>query len=174
MGLTKELPYSIFMKHLIFEITEKGQLYQLKKKWESKKPDCTPLRSTGKPLSMEKMSTAFILIVSGILLALFGFLLEIIFSLYVPKTPQKDADRLKLQICLDELKENRYARYPELLCLIKDVEKFLEQTSDKKCYDPECEVNKSKDNHSLNIMENEFEEELENINKSEKSELSSK
>ena len=129
MGLTKGLPYGTFMKHVIYDITEKGQLYQMKKKWENEKPDCIPLKNTGRPLTMQKMSMAFVLIISGIVLALLSLLFEITFSLYTPKSSLKDfsQNHPKLRICLNQWKA-RYekARYPELFSLITNIENYLD------------------------------------------------
>ena len=38
--LTKGLPYDIFMRQIIFELTERGQLHHLQKKWEISKQVC--------------------------------------------------------------------------------------------------------------------------------------
>ena len=130
IGITKGLPYGIFMKHVIYDITEKGQLFQMNKHWKTMKPDCTPLINTGKPLSMEKLSTAFIIILSGIALALVSLLLEIALKSYITRSSQQhDISRndQKLRICLNELKaRNVIARYPELINLIADAENYLE------------------------------------------------
>ena len=130
MAFTKGLPYGTFMKHLIHDITEKGQLYQMKQKWETEKPDCTPLKNTGKPLTMGKLSTAFVIIMSGIVLALVSLLLEIVFRLFLPTLSQQhhiSKNDLKLRICLNELKAGHVkSRYPELITLIADVENYLE------------------------------------------------
>ena len=130
IGITKGLPYGIFMKHVIYDITEKGHLFQMKKHWKTMKPDCTPLINTGKPLSMEKLSTAFIIILSGIALALVSLLLEIALKLPITRSSQQhdiSKNDQKLRICLNELKaRNVIARYPELKNLIADTEKYLE------------------------------------------------
>ena len=129
IAFTKGLPYGIFMKHLIYDLTEKGQVHKMKKKWEIEKLDCTPLRNTGKPLSMKKMSTAFIFIMSGMVLALLSLFIEVTFSLYVPKSSQKDVSKNhpKLRICLNEWKaKNKKASNPDLFSLIKDVEDYLD------------------------------------------------
>ena len=118
------------MKHLIHDITERGQLYQMKQKWQIEKPDCTPsLKNIGNPLTMGKLTTAFIVILGGIVLALVSFLLEIVFKSFVPTIFQQhhiSKNDLKLRICLNELKAGHFkSRYPELITLITDVENYL-------------------------------------------------
>ena len=117
------------MKHVIYDITEKGQLSQMTKKWENEKPDCMPLKNAGTPLTMQKISMAFILIMSGIVLALLSLLFEITFNLYAPKSSPKDfsQNHPKLRICLNQWKA-RYekARYPELFSLITNIENYLD------------------------------------------------
>ena len=94
------------------------------------KPDCTPLINTGKPLSMEKLSTAFIIILSGITLALVSLLLEIALKLPITRSSQQhdiSKNDQKLRISLNELKaRNVIARYPELINSIADAENYLE------------------------------------------------
>ena len=129
IAYTKGLPYGIFMKHLIHDLIEKGQLHKIKKKWEIGTLDCSPLRNTGKPLSIKKMYTAFIFIMSGIVLALLSLFIEVTFNLYVPKSSQKDVmkNHPKLRICLNEWKaKNEKASNPDLFSLIKDVENYLD------------------------------------------------
>ena len=65
IGLTKGLPYFEFMRHVIYDITVRGQLDQMKSKWKIKKPNCAPLKNTGKPLSLKKLSSIFIFIQCG-------------------------------------------------------------------------------------------------------------
>ena len=128
IATTKGLPYGIFMKHVMYDITEKGQLFQMKKHWKTTKPDCKPLRDTGKPLSMGKLSTAFFVIMSGIALALVSLLLEIILKLSIATSFQQHNSKkdIKLRICLNKLKaRNVIARYPELINLIGDIENYL-------------------------------------------------
>ena len=79
--MTNGLPYGIFMKQVIFDITESGQLHQINTKWNRlTQRDCTPLIRKGKPLSIEKLITLFFIPILGFLLALimviFEFLVE--------------------------------------------------------------------------------------------------
>ena len=74
--ITKGLPYGIFMKQIIFEITENGQLNILLKKWTVPKPDCRPINNEGKPLSLEKMISLFIISMMGIFIAIIIIIIE--------------------------------------------------------------------------------------------------
>ena len=69
--MTSGLPYGIFMKQVIFDITNSGQLNQINTKWNRlTQRDCTPLIRKGKPLSIEKLISLFFIPVLGFLLAL--------------------------------------------------------------------------------------------------------
>ena len=50
----KRLPYEIFLKNVIIEMKENGQLHQIKKKWEMTKPDCSPLRQQAQCSKIQK------------------------------------------------------------------------------------------------------------------------
>ena len=81
-GMTKGLPYGIFMKRTIQDIIGNGELQRIKMKWKTKSLDCKSATSTGgKPLSFEKSISLFILIFVGTILALVLFILELIFKL---------------------------------------------------------------------------------------------
>ena len=132
-ALTQRLPYVPFLKHAIYEITEKGQLNKLQQKWKVEEPDCAPLRRTGKPLSLKKLSSLFLFIVSGFTLAIISFLFEYMFNFFVPKhypkTCRGNMEVRKLKIKLKELKEisaiKEGEKYPSLQPLIQEVEKLL-------------------------------------------------
>ena len=80
--IRKGLPYGNFMKQIIFEITENGQLNKLLKKWTLPKPDCNPIHKDGKPLSFEKMISLFIISMIGIFIAINMLIIEKIFHAY--------------------------------------------------------------------------------------------
>ena len=83
-GMTKGLPYGIFMKRTIQDIIGNGELQRIKMKWKTKTLDCKSTSKGGKPLSFEKSISLFILIFLGTILALILFILEIIFKNYLP------------------------------------------------------------------------------------------
>ena len=97
--ITKGLPYGIFMKHIIFEIMENGQLNKLLKKWAVPKPDCRPLHKEGKPLSLEKMISLFIISMIGMFVGIIIIIIENIFHAYKPRkhVSIKEANNMKLQ-----------------------------------------------------------------------------
>ena len=74
--LTKGLPYDIFMRQIIFELTERGQLDQLQKKWKDSQPDCSILHRSGNALGWQKIMTVFIIIIIGILMAFVTLVIE--------------------------------------------------------------------------------------------------
>ena len=135
IGLTKGLPYFEFMRHVIYDITVRGQLDQMKSKWKIKKPNCAPLKNTGKPLSLKKLSSVFIFIQCGFFLAVISFIFENIFHFILPNTSIKcykqQMAMVKLKIYIEELKEitiRKQAKYPKLLSLMKDVQKIEEKS----------------------------------------------
>ena len=97
--ITKGLPYGIFMKQIIFEIIENGQLDKLRKKWTVPKPDCRPLHKEGKPLSLEKMISLFIISMIGIFIAIIILIIEKIFHAYKFRNHVsiKEKNNMKLQ-----------------------------------------------------------------------------
>ena len=106
--ITKGLPYGIFMKQIIFEITENGQLNKLLKKWTMPKPNCKPIHKEGKPLSLEKMISLFIISMMGIFIAIITIIIENIFHAYKPKkhVSIKEANNMKLQRLFMKLQNN--------------------------------------------------------------------
>ena len=97
--ITKGLPYGIFMKQIIFEMKQNGQLNRLIKKWTVPKPDCRPLHKEGKPLSLEKMISLFIISMIGIFIAIIILIIEKIFHAYKSRihVSIKETDNMKLQ-----------------------------------------------------------------------------
>ena len=97
--ITKELAYGIFMKQIIFEIKENGQLNRLIKKWTVPKPDCRPLHKEGKPLSLEKIISLFIISMIGIFIAIIIIIIEKIFHAHKPRkhVSIKEANNMNLQ-----------------------------------------------------------------------------
>ena len=80
--ITKGLPYGIFMKQIIFEIAEYGQLNKLLKKWAIPKPDCGPIHKEGTPISVEKIISLLIISMIGIFIAINILIIEKIFHAY--------------------------------------------------------------------------------------------
>ena len=118
-GMTKGLPYGIFMKRTIQDIIGNGELQRIKMKWKTKSLDCKSATSTGgKPLSFEKSISLFILIFVGTILALVLFILEIIFKNYKSNNlmkPAKIEERgipiKKLMLHLEELQNVHHQKY---------------------------------------------------------------
>ena len=118
-GMTKGLPYGIFMKRTIQDIIGNGELQRIKMKWKTKSLDCKSATSTGgKPLSFEKSISLFILIFVGTILALVLFILEIIFKNYKSNNlmkPAKIEERgipiKKLMLHLVELQNVHHQKY---------------------------------------------------------------
>ena len=135
IGLTKGLPYGAFMRQVIYDITVRGQLDQMKAKWKNRIPNCAPVKNTGKPLSLKKLSSIFIFIQCGFFLAVISFIFEKIFHFIMPNTSIKcykqQMAMVKLKIYIEELKEitiRKKAKYPKLLSLMKDVQKIEEKS----------------------------------------------
>ena len=100
--MTRGLPYEIFMRNVMSEIYERGQLYQLQNKWKIPKPQCNSLYNKGNPLSLKKLISVFIIGIVGICFAMMIFFIEKIFdisqqNLEHPKNEKEAADKTKLQ-----------------------------------------------------------------------------
>ena len=87
------------MRHIIFQMTEAGQLNKLLKKWSVPEPNCSPLHKEGKSLSLEKMISLYIISMIGIFIALITLIIEKAFHAYKPKRPAsiEEANKMKLQ-----------------------------------------------------------------------------
>ena len=83
--ITKGLPYGIFMKHIIVEMTENGQMNKIVKKWTMPKADCNPIQEEGSSLSLEKLISLFIISMIGIFFAIILLIIEKIFHAYKPR-----------------------------------------------------------------------------------------
>ena len=70
-----DLPYAIFMRHAIMEITEQS-LYQMREHWQIETPICES-ELEGKPLSFKKLISMFLLFSFGVILALITLLCEL-------------------------------------------------------------------------------------------------
>ena len=118
MPITKGLPYGIFMKKIISDITEQGQLHQIIKKYEVQNPNCSPLHKEGKSLSLEKLTSVFIIVLIGVSISLIILIFEKRF--HTNKTwvhvSNRDANKMKLQKLLETLNND---------------EDFLESTNDE-------------------------------------------
>ena len=137
MIYTKGLPYGIFMRQIIKDMNEKGQLHQLTKKWEWNQPDCQPVHRKGTPISFGKLTTLFLEIALGVLLTLIILFAEKIHSIYRPVNQHHQSvlninhghsDAMK--IILKDMKEvlqRRNIDNVELNLLIKKTENKLKQ-----------------------------------------------
>ena len=76
------------MKQIIYEIIERGQLHQLLKKWKIPQSQCNSKQSTGKPLSLEKLISAFMIVLFGIICALLLLFIEKLLQIYNVKSKQ--------------------------------------------------------------------------------------
>ena len=106
--MTQGLPYEIFMRQLVFEMTERGQLNQVLKKWEEAKPDCGAILRSGSPLSWQKLITAFVIVKMGIILSLATLFIEKMYHTFLHKnclTVQK-ASMIKLEHVLMRIEYN--------------------------------------------------------------------
>ena len=105
--MTKGLPYGIFMRHIIFQMTETGQLNKLLKKWSVPEHNCSPLYKEGKSLGLEKMISLFIISVIGISIGFIILIIEKICHDYEPirHVSIKESNKMKLQRSFLKLQE---------------------------------------------------------------------
>ena len=81
------------MKKILFEITEKGQLDKILRKWQPPEPDCAPLQKTGKPMKIEKLISLYFILLIGIILALIMLLLEYLYNYIKPSISTSISDQ---------------------------------------------------------------------------------
>lgn len=75
MIVSTGLPIRTFLNKAIANITERGQLKKILKKWELQNHNCV-LSDKDNPLGIKKLSTLFIVIVSGFVLGLITLMAE--------------------------------------------------------------------------------------------------
>ena len=99
--MTRGLPYEIFMRNVMSEIYERGQLYQLQNRWKISNPQCNSLYSRGNPLSLKKLTSIFIIGIVGICFAMIIFFIEKLFDKsqlnQEHSKNEKEVDKTKLQ-----------------------------------------------------------------------------
>ena len=124
------------MKQVIYEMTEKGQLDQIIKKWAKSDLDCTPLLRQGKALSIEKLSFLFIIILFGFSLAIITLLFEKLFGhirstrnmnnrVFKSKNFKSTSLKNKLNLYIHDLKRKLITKQiqdPILFSLIEDIQ----------------------------------------------------
>ena len=74
--MTKGSPYKKFIDGVILNMFESGKLNYILQKWKIEEPDCSPLRTIGKPLDFTKLISIFFIIILGVLLAIIVVLFE--------------------------------------------------------------------------------------------------
>ena len=103
MILSKGSPIKMFLKHAIKTFKERGQLDLIKRKWELANQNCD--KTSRSPLGIRKLSTLFIIVLTGISLALITFLLETWYEKYHQKSNQHQSKTGDMEeMSVDELK----------------------------------------------------------------------
>ena len=126
----------MFMKKVITEISEKGQLNKLQQQWITPHPYCGELDENVTPLSLQKLLSLFIICIFGISIALVTLFIEKIFtSLQVNVKNQSqesiktNANKIKLEKFLNEIKmtlENDCIKIQEttVIALNQEIENY--------------------------------------------------
>ena len=126
----------MFMKKVITEISEKGQLNKLQQQWITPHPYCGELDENVTPLSLQKLLSLFIICIFGISIALVTLFIEKIFtSLQVnvknqsQESIKKNANKIKLEKFLNEIKmtlENDCVKIQEttVIALNQEIENY--------------------------------------------------
>ena len=121
----------MFFQKSLLKLNENGKLYKIAKRWESMRPNCNPLVRKGNPLSLEKLISIFMILLLGIICALFVMLIEQCKyfkadSNVYPPAESVDFQRLKL-VCeeIENCLNNRKDVAPGLLILLEDTIKRI-------------------------------------------------
>ena len=135
--MTKGLPYEIFMRQIIVELTQRDQLHQLQKKWESPKPNCGPSHRSGNPLSWQKLLSVFIIAIIGTSMALVILIIEKMYHHKYQKNINSDCtkclsvkeiNKIKLQGTLKKidcsLNNDRIIGCSTMKSLYQEMEKY--------------------------------------------------
>ena len=126
-GIPKESPYGPFLKSKVLDMIQNGELQKLIKKWENKEPDCSTLDKKGKPLTLQKLISLFLIIATGCLLVLFIFIVENCTSYWRKDTSNDNAlENFKKALgdIQDVLKNGRCPSSQSLYQLIHHSEKL--------------------------------------------------
>ena len=105
---TKGLPYGLFMKHVILDMTQKGQLHRINTKWgKLTQRNCKPMLLKGNPLNIEKLSSLFFIPFFGFLLASLSLLWEYILNLFQKKdaVPENELILDRAKTILTEIRD---------------------------------------------------------------------
>ena len=126
----------MFMKKVITEISEKGQLNKLQQQWITPHPYCGELDENVTPLSLQKLLSLFIICIFGISIALVTLFIEKIFT-YLQvnvknqsqESTKKNANKIKLEKFLNEIKmtlENDCIKIQEttVIALNQEIEHY--------------------------------------------------
>ena len=126
----------MFMKKVITEISEKGQLNKLQQQWITPHPYCGELDENVTPLSLQKLLSLFIICIFGKSIALVTLFIEKIFtSLQVnvknqsQESIKNNANKIKLEKFLNEIKmtlENDCIKIQEttVIALNQEIENY--------------------------------------------------
>ena len=103
IAYTHRLPYGIFMKKVISDITTYGQLHRIKSKWQHTTRDCSSLVQKGKPLSIEKLVSLFIVLCFGFVLAIFIFIFELGYNSLNKSTDSIQINKKREELILEKV-----------------------------------------------------------------------
>ena len=100
MIVSTGLPIRTFLNKAIANITERGQLKKIMKKWELQTHNCE-LSDEENPLGLKKLSSLFIVIVSGFGLGLITLMVETLTKQF--KNSRKIEDKFHKNFTVDDL-----------------------------------------------------------------------
>ena len=100
MIVSTGLPIRTFLNKAIANIKERGQLKKILKKWELQNHNCA-LSDEDNPLGIKKLSTLFIVIVSGFVFGLITLMVETLTKKI--KDSKKIEDKLHKNFTVDDL-----------------------------------------------------------------------
>ena len=130
-GLVKNSPYSMFFQKSLLKLNENGKLFKISKRWESMRPNCNPLVRKGNPLSLEKLISIFMILLLGIICALFVMLIEQCKYFKADSNvnrPAKSVDFQRLKLACEEIENclnKKKDVAPGLLILLEDTIKRI-------------------------------------------------
>ena len=96
------------MKHVILDMTQKGQLHRINTRWDKlTQRNCKPLLQKGNPLNIEKLSSLFFIPLFGFLLANLSLLWEYILIFFQKKdiVPENELVLDRAKTVLTEIRD---------------------------------------------------------------------
>ena len=133
MALQKNSPYKVFMKHAIVQLSETGQMAQIRSRFISTPPDCQSGIVTVQALGVHKLIFLFIILAVGSFLSVWIFAWEMCYSGKKRDTFERHIKKLKHES--KNAEDATIALNIEVAKLVEDLYHTVDNNQLDKCCD---------------------------------------